>query len=269
MAVRSVRLLLCPVAAFTSIYWQTFWPKWRSCHRQMLETAMLRESASVTSVKRALSKMKTACCSISSSAPKLRVRLYFFGNALKFYRTADGSFLTEEDASRKSIYRYLNKLSLGSYKLGIHEGHVLVQDRLTGKIVEEKIPFYLKMILKLLYRHGRPIVGRVMKKVFSTLTCKHGHKYDLPSSAKKIEGFVRYHQIKMGDFVVPQNGGYRTFNEFFYRKLKPGARRLQVDPAVCSDAYVLCVCFLFLGFNRVDFCVRSRRLPNRLFRRHN
>lgn len=50
--------------------------------------------------------------------------------------------------------------------------------------------------------------------------------------------FCRYHKISLDDYVVPECGQYRTFNEFFYRKLKPGARPIcePDNPAVAVCA---------------------------------
>ncbi len=39
----------------------------------------------------------------------------------------------------------------------------------------------------------------------------------------KIQPFIDHHKISMNDFIVPE-GGYRSFNHFFTRALKPGAR---------------------------------------------
>ena len=36
--------------------------------------------------------------------------------------------------------------------------------------------------------------------------------------------FVKEYNIDLSDLLVPSLDGYHTFNKFFYRKLKPGAR---------------------------------------------
>jgi phosphatidylserine decarboxylase len=48
-------------------------------------------------------------------------------------------------------------------------------------------------------------------------------------SARDIERVVRQLSIDMSDYVVPE-GGYRSFNDFFTRRLKPGARPLDTAP---------------------------------------
>ena len=49
-------------------------------------------------------------------------------------------------------------------------------------------------------------------------------------SRKKIEPTIRQLGIDMADFIVPE-GGFRSFNDFFARPLRAGARPLPADPA--------------------------------------
>ena len=46
---------------------------------------------------------------------------------------------------------------------------------------------------------------------------------DKPSSAKRIPKTIKQLGIDMGDYAIP-NGGFKTFNEFFTRRLKPYKR---------------------------------------------
>ncbi len=43
-----------------------------------------------------------------------------------------------------------------------------------------------------------------------------------------IKSFIKRNKIDMSDYIVPE-GGYKTFNEFFYRKLKPNRRIIDSD----------------------------------------
>jgi phosphatidylserine decarboxylase len=45
---------------------------------------------------------------------------------------------------------------------------------------------------------------------------------------KDIAPFIQKHQIIMDDFLKPA-GGYQSFNDFFIRKLRPGAREINQD----------------------------------------
>lgn len=55
-----------------------------------------------------------------------------------------------------------------------------------------------------------------------------------PWSRRKIAPTIRELGIKMEDFVVPE-GGYRSFNEFFFRRLRPGARPFDPSPDTVSS----------------------------------
>lgn len=54
-----------------------------------------------------------------------------------------------------------------------------------------------------------------------------------PASKKRIQPFCETHNIDLDDYIVPQ-GGYKHFNDFFYRKIKSGKRTIQ--DGVCSPA---------------------------------
>ena len=59
---------------------------------------------------------------------------------------------------------------------------------------------------------------------------------DTSVSRHFIKSFIKRNKIDMSDYVVPDNG-YKTFNEFFYRKLKPNKRVIDSDPySVISPA---------------------------------
>ena len=56
---------------------------------------------------------------------------------------------------------------------------------------------------------------------------------DRPTSRDKVEPFIEQYRIAMDDYrQVPE--GYRTFNEFFYRELGPGARPIAEDEDVVA-----------------------------------
>ncbi|MAQ15531.1 MAG: phosphatidylserine decarboxylase [Sandaracinus sp.] len=51
-----------------------------------------------------------------------------------------------------------------------------------------------------------------------------------PVARSAIDAFIKAYDVEMDDAVVPA-GGYRTFNEFFTRRLVEGARPADPDPA--------------------------------------
>jgi phosphatidylserine decarboxylase len=62
-----------------------------------------------------------------------------------------------------------------------------------------------------------------------------GRLADVPAPASLLDramrAYVRAYDIDMSDYVVP-DGGFRTFDDFFTRRLKPGARVVDTDPDV-------------------------------------
>lgn len=50
----------------------------------------------------------------------------------------------------------------------------------------------------------------------------HGKYMDSPASLAGIQAWLKDQSIKLQDFVVPE-GGYKSFNDFFTRQLKPSA----------------------------------------------
>ena len=87
-----------------------------------------------------------------------------------------------------------------------------------------------KMTLGLKYcyctRLGKP-ARSIMTKPF--ITALMGAYMDTRLSTKRIEGFVRHNGIDMSEYV---ECGYRCFNDFFTRSIKPGARPVSFDPDV-------------------------------------
>ena len=59
----------------------------------------------------------------------------------------------------------------------------------------------------------------------------YGRRMDQPASARKITPFLAQYGLDAGEFADPVSS-YSTFNEFFFRKLKPDARPIDPDPTV-------------------------------------
>lgn len=61
-------------------------------------------------------------------------------------------FVTASQAQRKWYSKVMTKISYGGYKLGANSANILVQDRLTGQINEEKMSVYVRLGIRLLYK---------------------------------------------------------------------------------------------------------------------
>ena len=61
-------------------------------------------------------------------------------------------FVTSSQAQRKWYSKVVNKVGFGGYKLGANSANILVQDRLTGQINEERMSVYVRLGIRLLYK---------------------------------------------------------------------------------------------------------------------
>lgn len=61
-------------------------------------------------------------------------------------------FVTASQAQRKWYSKVITKISYGGYKLGANSANILVQDRTTGQISEEKMSVYVRLGIRLLYK---------------------------------------------------------------------------------------------------------------------
>lgn len=63
-----------------------------------------------------------------------------------------GGFVTSSQAQRKWYSKVITKIGYGGYKLGANSANILVQDRLTGQINEERMSVYVRLGIRLLYK---------------------------------------------------------------------------------------------------------------------
>ncbi|PYH89091.1 phosphatidylserine decarboxylase Psd2, partial [Aspergillus ellipticus CBS 707.79] len=155
-----------------------------------------------------------------------------------------GGFVTSSQAQRKWYTKVITKISYGGYKLGANSANILVQDRITGQINEERMSVYVRLGIRLLYKglKSRDMEKKRIRKILKSLSIKQGKKYDDPASASQIRDFINFHQLNMDEVLLPIDK-FRNFNEFFYRALKPDARpcsapdepRVVVSPADCRS----------------------------------
>ncbi|KAL8995967.1 MAG: hypothetical protein Q9169_004414 [Polycauliona sp. 2 TL-2023] len=153
-------------------------------------------------------------------------------------------FVTSSQAQRKWYSKVITKISYGGYKLGANSANILVQDRLTGQINEERMSVYVRLGIRLLYKglKSRDMEKKRIRKMLRNLSLKQGRKYDDPNSTRDIQSFVNFHQLDMSEVLKPVDQ-FKSFNEFFYRELKPDARpcsapddpRIIVSPADCRS----------------------------------
>ncbi len=134
------------------------------------------------------------------------------------------NYVTATQAQRKWYTKVVNKISQGNYSLGANSANIIVQDRISGELMEEKMQVYVRLGIRLLYKGARSrMEGARVKKMLKNMSVKQGVKFDSPASAREIPTFIAFHNLNTDEIRDPLDS-YKTFNEFFYRKLKPDAR---------------------------------------------
>ncbi|KAH7913058.1 phosphatidylserine decarboxylase-domain-containing protein [Hygrophoropsis aurantiaca] len=125
-----------------------------------------------------------------------------------------------------------------------HVGNFVV-DRQTGERFFESMPIYARLGMHLLFCGKQQVKllegNKHIEQLLRDQSIREGEIYDNPQSFKSIQSFITTYQINTEELletsVTPQN--YPTFNSFFYRRLRPGARIVENvdDPnAFCSAA---------------------------------
>ncbi|KAK1971481.1 phosphatidylserine decarboxylase [Colletotrichum sublineola] len=155
-----------------------------------------------------------------------------------------GGFVTASQAQRKWYSKVITKISYGGYKLGANSANILVQDRITGQINEEKMSVYVRLGIRLLYKglKSSNMETKRIRKMLKSMSVKQGKKFDDPASKAEIPKFIEFHRLDMSEVLLPVEE-FKNFNEFFYRALKPGARPCSapdrpdvvVSPADCRS----------------------------------
>ncbi|KAF5316054.1 hypothetical protein D9619_006903 [Psilocybe cf. subviscida] len=150
----------------------------------------------------------------------------------KVDRIVTGNFVTASQAQRKWYTKIISKVSSGDYRLGANSANIIVQNRMTGQLEEEKMQVYVRLGIRLLYKGATSrMEGGRARRLLKSLSIKQGVKYDDPDSAKEIPTFIDFHGLNMDEILDPLES-FKTFNQFFYRKLRPSARPVEApnDP---------------------------------------
>jgi len=95
--------------------------------------------------------------------------------------------------------------------------------------------------------------GSRARRLLKSLSIKQGVKYDSPESVRDILPFIQFHRLDMNEVRDPVES-FKTFNQFFYRKLKPDAR--PVDSPSDSYRLVSAADCRFMAFESVNEATR-------------
>lgn len=83
------------------------------------------------------------------------------------------------------------------------------------------------------WTYGNPF-GRLALELFVKrpfFSRWYGWRMNRPASARKIRPFIRTYELNVSEFADPPYS-FRTFNEFFYRRLRQDSRPIDPDPNV-------------------------------------
>ncbi|KAI1311878.1 hypothetical protein EDD11_003316 [Mortierella claussenii] len=171
-----------------------------------------------------------------------------------------GNFVTEANAQRKWITKAVKSLGYGRYVVGRSNANIIVQDRATGAMMEEKIPTFIRLGIRLLYKS--PANKIRVGKILADMSRRQGLKFNDPRSKRDIEPFIRFHglEAQMKEVLEPIEN-FKNFNEFFYRKLKPTARTLAApgnDRVAVSVADCRMTCFQTIA-DATQFWIKGRQ----------
>lgn len=109
---------------------------------------------------------------------------------------------------------------------------ITVMDRATGLTVREHVPAYIRVAMKIMYGNtvgSHATTSSLIVRLLHHMSAKQGVAMNSPSSVKKIQGFIHTHNLNKDELLDPVDS-FKSFNEFFYRKLKPSARPI-FEPA--------------------------------------
>jgi phosphatidylserine decarboxylase len=172
-----------------------------------------------------------------------------------------GFFFRSIVPSQESIKQHLeNKFPQHLFHFDERQGvkySFEVLDRRTNRLTYEQMPTYHKYGMRLLF--SGPVQRELLhtsaiKVFFARETIRIGKAFDEPKSRKHIPAFVKMYQIDLNELVDSNISDYATFNEFFYRKIKPEARPIadRHDPNIIVSA---ADCRLIL-FDNIDEATR-------------
>lgn len=110
-------------------------------------------------------------------------------------------------------------------------------DRKDGRVKTEKVPG--EKMLRWLYHTyaGKLTLDLMLKRKFVSVWA--GRYMDSRRSVKRIERFVEEQGIDLHEFQPNSISEFITFNQFFYRKLKPEARKIGEHIVSPADGKIL------------------------------
>ncbi|CAJ0635976.1 8421_t:CDS:2 [Entrophospora sp. SA101] len=122
-------------------------------------------------------------------------------------------------------------LLVGSIRYTINKGDVIGKGDELGYFAyggkRLALPIYVRIGMHLLFfgKFKEKVVEfKAIEDLFETETKRQGKYFDSFHSVHNIPKFVKHYKIDLNELLEPDMNKYKTFNEFFYRRLKPNSR---------------------------------------------
>ncbi|KAM0686083.1 phosphatidylserine decarboxylase, partial [Conglomerata obtusa] len=128
----------------------------------------------------------------------------------------------------------LQYFNFGNSKWALPDAKIFIKDMRTDKLMQEKMYKKVKFYLTFLYTK-RLAESRFYRRLIRKMTENVGLKFGTEKSVELIQPFIDYFQIDMTECEEPVYN-FRSFNEFFIRKLKHLARVVENINGVSSPA---------------------------------
>ena len=106
-------------------------------------------------------------------------------------------------------------------------GSYIITNRTSGTREYESMPISVRVGMSALF-HSPLVHSQFIQSQMTTKTREMGEKYNSPSSKPKIQKFIKQYNIDVTE-IEKNVEEYETFNAFFSRKLKPNARKIDMD----------------------------------------
>ncbi|KAF2717969.1 hypothetical protein K431DRAFT_143834 [Polychaeton citri CBS 116435] len=146
--------------------------------------------------------------------------------------SADPQSHIHQPAPAPQAHSWLRSLfpydSLEEFEAAWHLGNYVIS-RKTGAKVFEPMSIYVRLGMHLLYYGNEQqavLHYQRVQELLKSQSEKMGEQYDSPTSIDHIEPFIDSFGLRdsLKDMVIEDPKGYKTFNEFFGREIKPSAR---------------------------------------------
>ncbi|KAI6678621.1 hypothetical protein NL676_039417 [Syzygium grande] len=177
------------------------------------------------------------------------------------HQVMTGGFLTDKQASSGWMFKLSEWAHFSSYDIGLNYGssasNIVVFDRRTKRLVEEIIDGKIVLSMRAIYqsKFGLGLIDTGAKEILHSISEKQGRKMNSVESAEDIPKFLDFFkdQINIAEVKYPLEH-FKTFNEFFIRELKPGARPIA---SVEHDNIAVCAAdSRLMAFNNVEDSTR-------------